>query len=90
VRSCASREAAERPLMSTALNSQHECGGPGHCAAIRRASWIGDTDQLCRASDLTFAQLGGTSAGYVHFKRVSGAAAIQSTIAELRAHASAL
>jgi hypothetical protein len=59
-----------------------------HCVAMRRALWVGDTDKLHRASDSTFAQLVGTSADYAHFKRVSGAAAIQSAIAELRAHTS--
>jgi hypothetical protein len=53
-----------------------------HISAMYRASWVGDTNKLCRASDAAFAD-------YVRLKRVSGLAAIQAAIAELRARASA-
>jgi hypothetical protein len=62
---------------------------PEHISVMYRASWVGDTNKLHRSSDATFAELVGTSADYVLFKRVSGAAAIQAAVAELRARVSA-
>jgi hypothetical protein len=53
--------------------------------AARRASWVGDTNKLWRASDAAYSELVGTDADYHHFKRVSGAAAVQRTIKEARA-----
>jgi hypothetical protein len=53
--------------------------------AARRASWVGDTNKLWRASDAAFGELVGTDADYHHFKRISGAAAVQRAVEEARA-----
>jgi hypothetical protein len=54
-------------------------------ASACRASWVGDTDKLWRSSDAAFGELVGTDADYHHFKRVSGAAAVQRAVEEARA-----
>jgi hypothetical protein len=58
---------------------------PMRGASACRASWVGDTDKLWRASDAAFAEHVGTDADYHHFKRVSGAAAVQRAIEKTRA-----
>jgi hypothetical protein len=54
-------------------------------AVVCRASWVGDTNKLWSASDAAFGELVGTDADYHHFKRVSGAAAVQRAIEDVKA-----
>jgi hypothetical protein len=59
-------------------------------AVVCRASWVGATNKLRSASDAAFAELVGTDADYHHFKRVSGAAAVQRAIEDVKASLSRL
>jgi hypothetical protein len=54
-------------------------------AAGCRASSVRDTDKLWRASDAAYSKLVGADADYHHFRRVSGAAAVQRAVEEARA-----